>query len=870
MSGRPSRAEPRTARRRAPRVVLVLTLLGLLGLGAAAGRPTPAAAAEPGAEAGWTATRTLTREHVAADGTPEPVDSRTVTVSVDRTQNLRGRERVHVTWSGARPSAGRTVSPYGFDGANQEYPVVILQCRGLDDPTLPAAQQIAPETCWTTTYMQRVAQAAPSAAVWRHDRYATEAERGDQGTATDWPEACEKLLPSMLSQRLVPFRAANGTVYPACNNSSIPPESSVDAALPAAELAGFTRLDGTGEANVEIRTATENESLGCSSDVPCSLVVIPIMGISCLDADAACRGDGSFAEGSSNFDNLGADDAVSARYWWSASNWRDRFAVPLTFALPPDACDVLDDRAPVDMYGSELLNQASLQWAPAYCLRADRFKFRHNRMSEASALRLLGSGGAVAAFVSEPAATTSVPLGYAPVAVTGFAIAYVTDLPGNAGEAKELRLTPRLLAKLLTQSYPASSSGRAHPGMSDNPLSLNTDPEFVELNPGLSDIAEEARATVLSLSEASDVMTALTSYIAADAEAMAFVHGQPDPWGMVVNPSYQDVELPRAEWPMLDTFVRDIKRECEQLNPSPYLGLVAAPVSRLSTIAGAVLDAWPNVQTQCTRSTTSDPWKFGRIARQGYGARFMLGLVSLGDAERYGLRTAGLRTAGSGAGATFVTASQESMAKALTAADQTAPGAPFVLDRTALPADAYPGTMVVHAAARLSGLDTADAMHVAQFVRTATTEGQESGSGNGQLPDGYLPLASTGVTAPLYASAQAVADAIEAQDPDSLKPAPVPAAAPVALPVPSTVRTSPRSAAVDAPPLAAEPAGPVAVEGLPADEKQTGQSTTASGTTLAEESDVADRALPAALSLALGGAVGAPLLRRFTTRRRPV
>ncbi|GAA3794478.1 hypothetical protein [Cellulomonas soli] len=856
---------PRGAR--AAALALVLALVGLLGGAFVTGRATSAAAADT--VPGWTATRTITREHLAADGSTEPVDSRTVTVAVDRTQDLRGRERVAVTWTGARPSAGRTVSPYGYDGTNQEYPVVILQCRGLDDPTLPVAQQLSPETCWTSTYLQRIGQASPASAVWRHDRYATDAERGDQSTAVDWPEACAQLPPSLLSQRLVPFRAANGTVYPSCSDTTIAPESAVDAALPAAELAAFTRSDGTGEANVEIRTATENESLGCSTDVPCSLVVIPIMGISCLDGDATCRGDGSFEAGSSNFGNLGVDDAVSARYWWSASNWRNRFAAPLSFALPPDACDVLDDRAPVDMYGSELLNQASLQWAPAYCLRADRFKFRHNRMSESSALRLLGSGGAVAAFVSEPAQTSTVPLGYAPVAVTGFAVAYVADLPDNAGEVQDLRLTPRLLAKLLTQSYPASSSGQAHPGMADNPLALNTDPEFTELNPGLSLTAEEARATMLSLSEQSDVMTALTAYIAADTEAMAFVHGEADPWGMVVNPSYKDIALPRADWPMLDTFVRDINRECEKLNPSPYLGLVAAPVTRLRTVAEAVLDAWPNVQTQCTRSTTSDPWKFGRIARQGYGSRFMLGLVSLGDAERFGLRTAALRTAGTGPDATFVEASPASMASALTVADQTAPGAPFLLDRTALPADAYPGTMVVHAAAALSGLSASDAGHVAELVRIATTEGQVPGSGNGQLPDGYLPITSDGPTAALLASAQAVASAIEAQSGPMVVPVSAPVvAAPVPHPVGAAAAFPTASARAPANPFLAAATGPVPTTGLAADKAPETAQARAAGTTIAERSGTANAALPTTLSVALGGAVGAPLLRLFTTRRR--
>ena len=36
-----------------------------------------------------------------------------VTVKVDHTQNLRGRERVEITWTGAQPSAGRATDPYG-------------------------------------------------------------------------------------------------------------------------------------------------------------------------------------------------------------------------------------------------------------------------------------------------------------------------------------------------------------------------------------------------------------------------------------------------------------------------------------------------------------------------------------------------------------------------------------------------------------------------------------------------------------------------------------------------------------------------------------------------------------------------------------
>ena len=46
---------------------------------------------------------------------------------------------------------------------------------------------------------------------------------------------------------------------------------------------------------------------------------------------------------------------------------------------------MLDPRPPTGFYGSELLAQAALQWAPAYCLDKSRFKFQLNQMSDAAA-----------------------------------------------------------------------------------------------------------------------------------------------------------------------------------------------------------------------------------------------------------------------------------------------------------------------------------------------------------------------------------------------------------------------------------------------------------------------------------------------------
>lgn len=771
-----------------PREILSLLVgLGLIIVMVCSGASTAVASGtdEVGA---FSKTKTVTREFRQADGTDETIDSRDVTVKVDHTQNLRGRERVAISWSGAHPSGGRASDPYGENGLKQEYPVVIMQCRGIDDPSLPKAQQIDPTTCWTSTRQQR-SQSTEGAAVWVHDLHATEANRKLKSGIDVIPAACKDS--TVASTHLTPFVTAKGKTYVACDADTMPPEAAVGAAFPPAEVAAFTDLDGNGSANYEVRSDTENESLGCATNTPCSIVVIPIMGISCIDDNADCQATGRFRPGSSNFASDGVDDAVSPTYWWSESNWRNRITVPVTFGLPPDACELLDKRVPTEFYGSELMSQASLQWAPAYCLSKKRFKFQHTQIGDDPAYVLVEKGDVPAAFVSgNREGDTTAHIGYAPTAVTGFAVSYIIDEPHNKGERGTLNLTPRLLAKLLTQSYTGSSRGQQRPGIQKNPMSINQDPEFQALNPGLDTIAREAAATVLSLSESSDVIKSLTSYIARDAEAQAFIKGTPDPWGMVINPSYKKLKLPVSDFPLQDQFVPTSSQKCLQDNPAPYFQQIAAPVSNLSKIAQAILDGWPNVQTRCEGGAAGEAFKTGRIDRQGIGTRFMLGIVSLGDAERYGLDTASLQTSSkvrpmakytSTAGRKFVAPTNASVAAAVKLAKPKNVTSAFALSEADLrkTPTAYPGTMIVYTVAKLTGLKKVDAAHVSSFIKIATTEGQVQGSGNGKLPKGYLPITKNGATAALYKRAQVVAELIAEQKPvPTDKPATAPGGAP--------------------------------------------------------------------------------------------
>lgn len=807
--------------------VVVVALAVLPGAPSAEAGPAPSSAASTAADGGWARTKTVSRDVLDVNGNPDAGLSSSYAMSVraDRTTDLRGRERVHIAWSGARPSAGRASNPYGEKGLLQEYPVVVMQCRGRDDADLPLKDRLRPETCWTSSVAQRSQRlTSRSESTWLADRYADPADRKPLSGMDPFPSAdCKDLDSPVANSHLTEFVSRAGTTYPACAADKMPPEAGIDAAFPPSELAAFTDLQGNGSVQFEVRSEVENESLGCSDKVACSIVVVPILGISCdkpagttlTSTDRACRKGGRLPAGSSNFADEGVDQAVSPALWWSESNWRNRFSIPITFGLPAGVCDVLDPRAPTKFFGSELMAQAALQWAPAYCLRQDRFNFALSQMPDNAGWENMERDSGPAAFVSsEHPRLGPDPVGYAPTAITGFGVGYVIDRPDNGGEYDRLRLNARLIAKLLTQSYLGSDLGRGHPGITDNPLALMSDPEFVELNKGLSQNAQEAGATLLSLSVSSDLIRQITAYIAQDGDAMDFVAGKPDPWGMKVNPAYRGLDLPRDEWPLLDTYVPQTQNTCLIQNPTQYFTQLASPVSTLRTIADALIDAWPNVQTRCDYDTATKTYKLGRKDRQNYGTRFMLGLVSLGDADRFGMRSAALQTTPG----TYVAPSTGSLAKAVSLMRQGGRHAPFAVSQQDLVAarSAYPGTMVVYTTARLRNLDKTQARQVADFVRIATTEGQVPGRGNGDLPGGYLPLRKTGVTAPLWRAAQETADAIEAQKvPGTTKP---PTKAPDGAGNPGT-GTPPAAAAGDAPAATGDPAktpagAPTTTDGL--------------------------------------------------------
>ena len=855
-----------------------------------------------------TLSKTLKRSHLNADGSSTTADARTVTLKVAQTRNLHSRQPVEVSWSGAHPTGGIVPDDTASVARLQEYPFVLLECRGVDSSTVPAGGRLTPQTCWTQSVQERFARDTQTGfPPWRLDRNAPASERkAVVGAPSPRPSSCGSPSPA---EHWLPFTSAAKVTYNTnlslCGTQAPEASNVGGAGQPSNTQYGLTERNSRGSTTFTTWTEEDNASLGCSNTVPCALVAVPIMGISCDETAAHlpaadrpsqdnvakakkdCRSTGNYAPGEANQNGAGNAEAVSGSLWWSASNWAWRMVVPLQFAPPSNACDITAGAKGIDIYGSEPLIGATTSWRPARCLTASPHPFKHVQVGEPQARSLLANGTIPAAFLTYPPKNGwPAPVVTAPTAITGFSISYLVD-DANGSRYRKLRLTPRLLAKLLTESYPAATFVKSeYEALSHNPLNLSLDPEFLALNPGLRHgVTDSAAASELfSISSNSDVMTALTTYLNADPEARAFLDGKPDPWGMAVNPSYKGIALPVESWPQRDTFepkqyYGSGQNECLQSAPVPYLPLVAAPTARLANISLALQFGLSNPQVVCVAVPGQSDGQGSKLVAEGRqqpGFRFLLGLTSLGDASRYALDSAALQTkAGS-----FVPPSPDSLRAAAPFFKPTTASAAWRLDVHGLvtgSTSAYPGTMPVYTAVATSGLSASAAAQYASFLRFVAGAGQRPGLEIGQLPDGFLPVTAANGFGRLHDYALRAAEAVAAQS-GTVSALIAPAtpvepgvAAPVLGPMPHQA-TPPFGTLTAAPPAVGIPAARPQLSGAaPAPAPAPGPQPTVPvavlavhGTTPSASSSLSSAALPVLLGSGLLGALASARRRRRT------
>ncbi len=824
---------------------LVATAAMVLGVTpAAAGQVSAAASGSATTAPAFTATKTIERVHLdSTTGATVVDDQRTFSVSVSETFDLRDHQVIQVSWTGAHPTGGLIPDQQAYDADLQEYPVVLMECRGTDSPGASDSQRVSPATCWTATPDERTLQ-DQGVPLWSLDYYANPAQKQDLvGQPADLSSTPCAGAGATSEGYWVPFISADGTTYPVgpqgCDGEPagmVQPSASVATdLLPSDTTYAATNPQGVGSTKFSIETSISNAELGCSQTVACTLEIIPIEGLSCDPGPAlaaqppqlgqidTCEAGGLYQPGVVNSGGFNASLAVEGNLWFMASNWRNRVAVPLSFAPSSQVCSGVGSSAPIAIYGSELVESATSQWNPYFCLSPGGFNVNHVITAEPEAKNLLATGSIEAAYQALPPSTPFArPTVQAPVALGGFAIAYVID-NGDGSPYESLQLDARLLAKLMTESYRGTAGigqpdprGHGDTALANNPVTIVDDPEFRALNPGLKGVSDflptgersDGMATLYSILGQSDVIHALTSYINADPEARAWLDGEPDPWGMVVNPAYKGISLPVDSWQLLDsvnsgalyTGTAGLVSPCLSVpsNPPAVRPLLDGPESSLAQVAFNLSYGISNADqpdnpesTSCTFTATgteTDPvtgktvttgiTDWHRIGLENVGARFLIGLVPLGLADEYGLDTAALETYRSPTapskpsdptGRTFVAPTDTSLkaGAALLAPDSTLGSWTFPYSQfpsSSADSAAYPGTMLLSMDVPTVGVPSSDAKFLAAYLSYVAGTGQTPGFATGQLPPGYLPLtAANGLGPEASYSSQAAAD-ISAQN----------------------------------------------------------------------------------------------------------
>ncbi|MEJ2854126.1 MULTISPECIES: hypothetical protein [unclassified Saccharothrix] len=555
-----------------------------------------------------------------------------------------------------------------------------------------------------------------------------------------------------------------------------------------------TRRDGTGDLDFEVQTALEAYGLGCGSvreDGPdqgkprhCWLVVVP-------------RGDTEVNGRKPGVDHTSSNLDSSPL---SATNWKNKIQVKLEFQPVGRACPIgVEERS---LTGHEFVADAVARWQPALCAGGGTV-FGFTQVPDGIARDQLAVSDPGMVLMSEPQSPDQAtrPVVYAPVAVSGFAIAFVLERQSRGPEVEpdplvwgrdgqlmtDLKLTPRLVAKLLTQSYRDVVPG-GQDYLANNPRRLNEDPEFLDLNPEYRTYGALMNALdILSPSTDLDAVTALWTWIDADPDARAFLNGAPDPHGMVVNKNYKGLALPVPNFPKQDLTCVDLPKI------GPECALLLRPLAADLHEAGRAISRGDTLgKTPNGLPDPADPAKpgYSRVPRQSIGERSLLAVVDTATAARYGLPTAKLRNA-SGA---FVAPDDAGLAAALNEMTPTAVPGVKRPNPKATAAGAYPLPNVTYAALAPSTVDKKRGAEYARFLRYATGQGQTRGEATGQLPLGYLPLPDS--------MRKQAADAATVIERDAGKPLPTEAQA-VSRTTATTTRPTQAPASAPPPPPAA-------------------------------------------------------------------
>ncbi|MGW2931920.1 hypothetical protein ACWDA7_08640 [Streptomyces sp. NPDC001156] len=522
-----------------------------------------------------------------------------------------------------------------------------------------------------------------------------------------------------------------------------------------------TGPNGEGEVYFEAQTGLEAPGLGCG-EVPdgksgatagrkCWLVIVP-------------RGETEVNGSSYTSQPSGMLQSSPL----SASNWEQRLVVPLSFEPMGSFCPIgADERSTL---GNEMVAEAITRWQPALCQSSSKTIYGYAQVTDDTARAKLVSGTPGMVFLGRPATGDQVPFGqkpvYAPVSLSGLTIGFfIESQAGDTAPDKvrahdgarlgSLNLTPRLVAKLLTESYPDGNS-RFAKSTEGNPFNLGRDPEFLKYNPDYKNLDFPGRLGDVLVPEAlSDAAWDLWTWVGQDPAAREFLNGTPDNEGrygdpafsgMKVNPNYRKMALPREEFPKSDPF-------CQQFKDHPDNPLCIQDKHPYTTDMHSAARAAARGDTQARTSwdNTTTPPAYKKDPPQAAGKRAVLALTDTATAARYGLVTVKLQNAAG----RFVAPDSRGLLAGQAAMKPSGVSGVLSPDPSTKSRDAYPLTLLTYAATVPEKLTKTEGQDYAALLRYAVGNGQRPGVSFGTLPVGYAPLPAT-----VRAQTRAAADAI--------------------------------------------------------------------------------------------------------------
>lgn len=761
-------------------------------------------------------------------------------IKVNQTRNLLN-QAVSVTWRGAAPTIEANG---GLFGANY---LQIMQCWGDPDGSNPANPGPPPEQC---AFGAKNAQAGGvSGNGFPGTSFATERIMSRRGWALFEGIAAETggTVDPVTGNLWRDFVAVDGTrigshIDPHFNPSlegGVYWQNPYFNLVTSNEIAGARTLDnGAGSEFFEVVTGVENSGLGCGQRVQpagdgdkkvprCWIVIVP-------------RSDALSENAGTPFEDVNFGIVTSPL---APKQWEHRIAVEIEFNPVDTPCELGEDSRRI--VGNELVLPAVISWQPKLCATEGLSAYSYGTVSDAGARQQMianvpGSAGmyVVSRPLDEQLDDPANPTVYAPLAASGVVVGFNLERsPSSDADdaAKRLRgvriatldLTPRLLAKLLTQSYARQINIKRLPSdeweaanepydygwLEGNPDHLGEDKDFLRFNPEFEELEVVWRkefSAPLAPAGNSDFARQLWEYVLADPEAKAWLDGEPDQWGMRVNPVYATTaeanvlgvpfadEAP-ASFPKSDPYCYQAPETAQGVKPPLLCGTDWNPYTQsLRDGARLARAATDGARLQENGFATTPDRYYSRTPPQPID-RTMLTLTDTPSASLFGLQSARLSRAGdNGDDREFIAPDADGIAAALKAMVTSGDDAVTIPNPSADAPGAYPLTVLSYAAIRPLNLDEDARDAYAAFVEYAAGDGQVSGPRFGELPVGYAPLSEE-----LRAQATTAAALIRTLEAEPEEPAEEPASSQQPGAPTATVPTPPDGAA--APPQAFTP-----------------------------------------------------------------